>query len=221
MIVKSNRTPRRPARLFPQVAENVVGESDPAEQSEFAHATAWALLGVVNGRFDRETICRIQETCRLDGLDLVAETWSKSPAFTLPGSLWRLYLLRQWQQINPTLVEQRYLDGVEVLQADAEFVDPYSLEAELAQNPPSLTEILRQIDFVFNGYADREFLESVLRGSAKLLRVLAAGVGHSAAWITRVDDPLAFPVTLRARSLLVTADELAESARRARAKIWE
>lgn len=200
--------PRRPASLTDQQAENIVGDTDPADHSEFAHATAWALLGVPSGDFTLETVRRIQEASRLEGADLVAATWLRSPAFTLPGALWRLYLIHQWHELNAALVEERYDTGCEVILADAEFSAPDSLEVRLAVNLPSLRETLHAIAAVFAGYANEELLVPVLDSASRLLHVLAAGVGASAAWITDPRDPLAFPVTVRPRALIRTATEL-------------
>lgn len=200
--------PRRPASLNGQQAENIVGDTDPADHSEFAHATAWALLGVPSGDFTLETVRRIQASSRIEGVDLVAATWSRSPAFTLPGALWRLYLIHQWHELNVTLVEERYDAGCEVILADAEFFAPDSLEVRLAASMPSLRETLHAIAAVFAGYANEEFLVPVLDAASRLLHVLAAGVGASAAWITDSRDPLAFPVTVRPRALILTATEL-------------
>lgn len=226
----TDRKFRRPAMLTAQRAADIVGDADPAEHSELAHSTAWALMGVATAEatgphfadsprrepFDQETMERLREAVRADGVDLVAGTWSRSPAFTLPGALWRLYLLYQWHQLNEPVVEGHYETGVEVLEADAEFSAADSMEAQLAADMPSLQQVLAAVAATLNGYVDEDGLSVVLEAASRLLRVIAAGVGASATWITDKNDALAYPVTLRERALLVTADELVEAAHQAR-----
>ena len=46
------------------------------------------------------------------GLSTMAELWSSRPARTLPGVLWRLYLLREWVESDPDGVAREYAAGI-------------------------------------------------------------------------------------------------------------
>ena len=55
------------------------GEEDPAVRSEAA-----------------EVVERVVSLAEVEGLETLADLWSGSPADSLAGCLWRLYLLRSW-----------------------------------------------------------------------------------------------------------------------------
>ena len=109
-MAQSN-TPRRPAMLDAARAEAIVGDEDPASLAAVAHTAAWALMGVGDETFTDEDVARLRETVRTRGVDTIAHVWSRSPEFTLPGALWRVYLLHEWYHRDPLLVAERYADG--------------------------------------------------------------------------------------------------------------
>ena len=86
------RTPRRPAMLDAEDAEYIVGDEDPAQGSALAHSSAWALMGVGDDEIGPDAVRSLRDTVRAEGVDLLAPLWSRSPATTLPGAMWRLYL---------------------------------------------------------------------------------------------------------------------------------
>ena len=81
---------RRPAEVF----DRRFAAEDPAEVSRVAHSTAQALLA--RGRADPtgEVVDRLVSFTAEHGIDDLAELWSRSPSRSLPGALWRLYLLQ-------------------------------------------------------------------------------------------------------------------------------
>ncbi len=198
---------RRPARLDSEEAQNIVGDQDPAIGSELAHATALALMGVPSGDFDEEALGRLREAIQQEGVDIVAPAWDMSPDFTLPGALWRLYLVLQWHEIDPKVVQFRYAEGLKQVEISG-VVDPYGT--------PDLDMTLRAVSGVMAGAATLEDLPPILESSAALLRLLAAGSKYGSEWITQDDHELATRVTRRPEALLATAGELDESARQAR-----
>ncbi len=199
---------RRPAMLEPEQAEEIIGDEDPAEGSELAHTTAWALMGVPNADFDEFTVEKLRETVRTKGVDVVAEAWSRSPEFTLPGALWRVYLVCQWHQMNPDVLQERYAEGKATMEAQGVAND---------DTVPDLDEVIRADEGLLAGYATEDNLAPVFEANADLLRVLAAGVTHGPKWIEDDRHELAHPVTRRADALIATALELDESARQAAA----
>src|SRR5699024_12559359 len=46
-----------------------------------------------------------------EGIDIVAGMWADSPATTLPGILWRLYLLREWTKQDSELLSTHFRLG--------------------------------------------------------------------------------------------------------------
>lgn len=191
--------PRRPASLDDKDAELIWGDSDPALTSEAAHATANAvLLGPSRLSEDAELAGRVVAIIDAEGLDEIAALWARSPATTLPGAMWRLYLVRAWLQRDPETITMRFREGAATVAPDdaAELPQPAAVDERLAA--------------LFNGESEDE-LAVLLDGAADLLRVLAAGAGGQAGWLTH-DDDAARPVTGRTSALSVTADELAHAA---------
>lgn len=203
----SERQFKRPASLDQAEAEAIEGDEDPAAESEIAHTTAWALLGVPNADFDEKAVKKLQESVRSEGVDIIAAAWGRSPAFTLPGALWRIYLLWQWHQMNPEVLQDRYDEGIAAMREQGLDVD----------GQPPLAEVIRGTEGVLAGYANEDDLAAVLEASAGAMRVMASGIRFGPEWITDEGHVLAHTVTRRPKALLDTADELEESARQAAA----
>ncbi len=203
---------RRPAMLDPEQAEEIIGDEDPSVESDMAHATAWALMGVPAGGFTEEDVDKAVDAVREQGADIVAAFWTRSPEFTLPGAFWRIYLLWQWHELNPDVVEERYGEGVRAMEARG-VGGPESV--------PNLEETLKGVQGVLFGYATEEDLAPVFESAAQVMRVMAAGVRFGPEWVTQDDHQLAHPVTRRPQALLETANELDQSALDARAGTLE
>ena len=203
-MAQSN-TPRRPAMLDAARAETIVGDEDPASLAAVAHTAAWALMGISDDTFNDEDVARLRETVRARGIDTIAHVWSRSPEFTLPGALWRLYLLHEWYHRDPLLVAERYADG-----SRAPIIQGLEAPVELR----SLSLIMEEVDSLLRGDLTDDDLEYVLGEASRAMRVLAAGEA-GALWIEDPTDPLAHRVTMRHSALLATADELDVAAREA------
>ena len=198
--------PRRPAMLDPQDADYIIGDQDPAEGSALAHTSAWALLGVGDEEFGPEAVERLRDSVRADGTDIVADMWARSPEFTLPGALWRLYLLTEWYHRDTEQVDARFAEGR---------IAPVIPGLEAPVDIPDLGALIDEVDALLRGERTDDDLEPIIAQSSRVMRVLAAGETFGAAWIQDADDDLAHPVTTRREALLRTADELAEAARQA------
>src|SRR3954463_14014511 len=90
------KRPRRPAMLDPAAADELPGGYDPAMRNDAAHTTAAALVHQGRANADPEVLEGRVSLVETEGLDVFAALWSDSPADTLPGALWRLYVLREW-----------------------------------------------------------------------------------------------------------------------------
>ena len=66
---------------------------DPALKLQIAHDTATALVARVRDSASAEVLQRILDYSRDNGLGEIAELWAAAPAHSLPGALWRLYVV--------------------------------------------------------------------------------------------------------------------------------
>lgn len=85
--------PARPGQLDQMMADNIAGGADPAQINEMSHASAAALLDRVHHTQDAELVERVLTLVDREGVDVIAELWSSAEPDSLPGILWRLYLL--------------------------------------------------------------------------------------------------------------------------------
>ena len=214
----------RPARLDPEAAESIEGAIDTAASSELAHQAAQALFGDSPLAHDGpgagdpgEWITRpgVVAVVAAHGVDAVAELWADSPATTLPGVLWRLFLVREWIRRDPALVARRYATVVDLTGRDDKVLARFEAALAEADPAPSPLDVRALLDRVLTGRADGGLpaLVPVLATVAAFLRALAAG--SDPAWIVDDADELADRVTRRDSALLATADEVTEAARRA------
>ncbi|AOZ73329.1 hypothetical protein BK816_08615 [Boudabousia tangfeifanii] len=197
-----NRRPRRPAMLDPEVAEQIPGDEDPAITTTTAQTAARALLGWSDQEFGQEQVADLVDVIKTQGVDFAAALWSRSGYLTLPGQLWRLYLLNEWYSRDRKVLTERYEAGVKIAQAKGLDVPSNFLTRHFA----TLAEL-----FAGEGC---ENLPGLLKNSAILLRIFAAG-NADAQWIESDADELAALVTRRSEALLKTADEFAQGAKAA------
>jgi len=200
--------PRRPARLDEAGAEALVGAPDPADAASLAHETARAIVDGGRGRADDaalvERLVRLVET---EGLETIAELWAGSPADTLPGTLWRLYVIREWVRRDPRHIVVNYQRGL----ALAEVAGVIAGVADT----PGPEDVTRTADRILSGVFDGDLDVALDRASA-FLKVLAAGSALAADSLDATDDGLSARVTQRAGNLLNTAEELRRAAAMAR-----
>lgn len=198
-------TPRRPASLDAEQAENIPGAEDGARSSEVAHLVAQTLLGIEKD--SDQNVQYLRELLESGGVDTVSELWSASPAGTLPGTLWRLYLVYQWYVRDPKLVNERFRQGLNALEIGE--------AAPVERSDKSVSALMDELAALWQAKTSITGLGSLLDKVADFLKVLASGV--SAEWIKDARDELADPVTLRPQALLQTASDLKLSARVAKA----
>lgn len=194
-----NTMPRRPAQLDDEQIEAIEGESDVAYNSELAHTSAQALLPM--GRHylegDPNTVKRILALVDEEGVDVLAETWVRSPEDSLPGILWRGYLLFEWIRRESDTVAKRYAAAVEFNRsqgADGE------LKISMTPKPGTLRQ---EWNSVLSGTFEGDFVD-VLTDSARFTDFLG---GAEPVWIENDTHPLANPVTRRDSALLETSRE--------------
>lgn len=194
---------RRPARLDPQEADKIPGALAPELRAEVAHRTAAALVNEARATQDPEVAERLVRLVETEGLDVVAALWADAAPVTLPGALWRLYVLREWVRRDPATVSLRFTLGV----AHAPVHEAIAGAAGMSPD-----DMHRLADAVLSGVFTGD-LDVALERAAAFCRVLATGAAHDADGVDLTDADRAVRMTRGAASLLRTAEELEDGAR--------
>lgn len=103
--------PSRPAQLSEASLNVLSGGVDPQKIDEMSHQSAMALLHRVHESQDPELVKRVLTLVDTEGVDIIAELWEKSEPDSLPGIMWRLYLLRSWMRSNSDLLTRFWTIG--------------------------------------------------------------------------------------------------------------
>jgi hypothetical protein len=194
----------RPVRRPPAAFDKLVGASDPAEKSRVAHATASALLRRARQDESGETTERLIAFAAEHGIDEIAELWSHAPARSLPGALWRLYLLQIAIRSDSATAALLYERGrVELRSADAVIAG--------APTPASPDELAALVDKILRGVFQGDFAVALERAAA-YCRVQASGATHTADDYEATEPLRASDLTRRALRLSGYADDLSASA---------
>lgn len=197
--------PRKPA-LFPSGMFTIfAGGEDPASLMAVAHETAHALLSRVRADPDPAVIEALVAYTDHHDIDAIAELWARSAAETLPGALWRLYLLRVLIRHDPETVALFYHRGAGTLPT----IDPVVAGIPALSGP---TEVIKLADQILRGVFEGDFAIALER-AASLCRVTAAGCLSIAADQEVLSPQRARELTVRAERFIVTADELRSCAR--------
>ncbi|MFS2242002.1 DNA-directed RNA polymerase subunit beta [Microbacterium sp. OR16] len=194
----------RPVRRPPTAFDNIVGEADPAEQSRVAHATASALLE--RARSDESGVIteRLLAFAAENGIDEIAELWSHAPARSLPGALWRLYLLQIAIRSDAPLTALLYERGrLELQTADAAIAG--------APAPADPGELVDLVDAILRGVFRGDFSVALERAAA-YCRVQASGATHTADDYEPIEPQRGSDLTRRALRLTTYAEDLAAAA---------
>lgn len=146
--------------------EGLVGGTDPALVSEAADRAATLLVRGARASGDAEVAERLLRLADTEGIETIAEVWSGSPADSLAGCLWRLYLLRSWVYAEPVAVSREFEAGrrsAQVARVVAGVADP-----------PGPEQLKAMVDQVLRGIAGSDFADVLLRAAA-FARVVATG----------------------------------------------
>lgn len=162
----SNRPHHRPTQRHAAFFDDVVGGQDPALVTEAADRAAALLVRGARESGDDQVADRLLHLADTEGIETIAEVWSGSPADSLAGCLWRLYLLRSWVYADPVTVAREFEEGrarAQVAQVVAGVADP-----------PGPDELKAMIDQVLRGIVGGDFADVLFRAAA-FARVVAAG----------------------------------------------
>ncbi|MGY5764131.1 hypothetical protein ACXET9_02880 [Brachybacterium sp. DNPG3] len=197
---------RRPASLYPSTADAIPGAPDPSTATDLAHDSARALLDGVFHSSDPEVVERVVALAADDGLGDLSALWSSSPASTLPGALWRLYVLHTWVQRSGEDVVRRYRAGSRTVPG-LRYLSGFA-------EPPEVEPVRRAMDDILRGAFTGDLALALIRAGA-VATIVAHGTVHMAD-----DDPASDPdnaMTRQADRLLRTGEELVAAGRRVEA----
>lgn len=188
----------RPTLRPAEVLEGIAGGVDPLEAAEAAHRTAELVVGRGRSGTDPALTARLVSLVEELGLPTVAEMWADRPARTLPGALWRLYLLHEWVGRQPEEVGRRFTAG-------ATHAEVYRAIAGVAE-PPQPEDLRRLTEEILTGVFTGDLAVALERASA-FCHVMAVGLVDPGA------DEVPADQVRRAARLRDTADDLTASAR--------
>ncbi len=162
----SNRPHHRPMQRDAAYFDEIVGGADPALVTEAAERAATLLVRGARQSDDDAVADRLLHLADTEGIEAIAEVWSGSPADSLAGCLWRLYLLRSWVYADPVGVAREFENG----RARAQVARVVAGVAD----PPGPEELKAMVDQVLRGIAHGDFADVLLRAAA-FARVVATG----------------------------------------------
>ena len=195
----------RPTRIPPGMFEGFVGGDDPATLSRVAHDTASAILARVREDPDPVIVQRLITYTDEHGIDAIAELWSQSSAKSLPGALWRVYLLRTLIRQDPVGVSHAFQRGTEV----SHTIDQVVAGAAIPAGPAEVQELA---DRILHGVFTGDFAVALERAAA-FCRVVAAGFASLADDADAAHPDRPTELTQRALRLTQLADEFTSCAR--------
>ena len=150
--------PSRPAQLDPAVADGLAGGMDPQALSEMSHLSAAALLDRVRHSEDPAVVERVLTLVETVGVDEIAELWSDTEPDSLPGVLWRLYMLRTWMRSNRDSIAHLWRLGEPVATTASAIAG--------VDQAPSEDDIVRLADSILSGAFVGDFGVGLARGGA-------------------------------------------------------
>jgi len=183
----------RPTQFSGAEFEAIQGGDDPAKMNRVAHESAAALVARVKNDPSPEILDRLVTFTDMHGIDAVAELWAHASPHTLPGALWRIYLVRAVIRQSPAEVTMLFERGVEA----SSTIDPVVAGAPAPATPE---EILELADLILRGVFVGDFAIALERGAA-FCRLASAGATSVADDQDAVGSDRATELTRRALRL--------------------
>lgn len=154
--------------MEPHVADKMTDGVDPAVSLQIAHDTATSLVRRIRESDDSAVLERLLAYTENHGVGELAELWSAAPAHSLPGALWRLYVVRASIIKDEPFAATAYDVGAE-LEATADTI------VAGAPRPTSPADIRDLADEILRG-AFRGDIGDALDRAAAYCRVEARGI---------------------------------------------
>jgi hypothetical protein len=179
--------------------EALTGGLDPAARTEAADRCATLLVRGAHGTDDDAVVARVVHLADTEGLDTLADLWSGSPADSLAGCLWRLYVIRAWVYADPAAAAREF-------DAGRAHTPVYEVVAGVVE-PPGPAEVRALTDLVLRGVVRGDFADTLYRAAA-FARVVAAGRAQLGAGPTATG----YASDLSASRLITMAEQLEHAA---------
>ena len=195
----------KPTQFSGAKFESMMGGEDPAQISRVAHETAQALLSRVRESADPAVVERLVGFADQNGIDAIAELWSRASPRSLPGALWRIYLMRALIRQDPEGTSFLYQRGTEVVAT----VDAVVAGAPTPTGPEEITLLADQI---LRGLFQGDFAVALERAAA-FCRVTATGSTSVADDAELTNPERASDLTTKALRLSATGAEFTACAR--------
>ncbi|MEO6505953.1 MAG: DNA-directed RNA polymerase subunit beta [Terrimesophilobacter sp.] len=195
----------KPTQFSSDRFEAFEGGQDPAQISHVAHETANALLSRVREDPDAAVVDRLVALTDEHGVDAIAELWASASARSLPGALWRIYLMRILIRQDAEGISLLYQRGSEVLAT----IDPVVAGVPSPTGPEEITTLADQI---LRGLFTGDFAIALDRAAA-FCRVTSTGAASFADDAELLTPDRATDFTRRALRLSQTASEFSACAR--------
>lgn len=157
-MTEGPRRHHRPALPGGTRFDSVLGDDDPAGRTEAGDRLASLLVRGPRDDGENELVERLVHLAETEGLEDLAELWSRAPADTLSGCLWRLYLLRSWVHADPVGAARQFDLGRQ-LSPVVEVVAGVSA-------PPGPEEVRAMADDVLRGIRVGDFADALFRAAA-------------------------------------------------------
>jgi hypothetical protein len=196
----SPRDFHRPTQFSGHEFEAFQGGDDPAVMHRVAHESAGALLARVRQDPSPEILDRLVAFTDANGIDALAELWASASPHSLPGALWRIYLMRAVIRQNPDDITYLFERGTQVTSTIDQVVAG-------APAPASPEEILELADQILRGVFVGDFALALDRGAA-FCRLAAAGATDVADALDLTEPDRAGELTRRALRLSELAVDL-------------
>lgn len=161
-----------PVKRPSDVLEALGGSGDPAAQTTLAHDTAQSLLHRISRAPDPKLVDAVISYADSHGIDDVAELWSASAPDTLPGALWRLYLLRHTIATSPEEAGYRFRRGLEV--------DTVGQAIAGSTSAPTPEQVVELATTILRGAFTGDFADALQRAGG-FARVMSTGSRELAA----------------------------------------
>ena len=185
------------------------GGEDPAQIMRVAHDTAAALVNRARDTDDEAVIDSLVAYTDEHGLDALAELWARSSPRSLPGALWRIYLVRLLIRQDPEGTSFLFQRGSEVLAT----IDTAVAGAVMPTGPEEITALA---DEILRGLFRGDFATALDRAAA-FCRITAAGCTSVADDADLVNSERATDLTTRALRFTQMGEEFTSCARLHRA----
>jgi hypothetical protein len=198
------REHHRPVQFTDAEFAAIQGGEDPALVNRVAHDTANALLHRVREDPDPAVVERLVTYTDVHGIEAIAELWARVGPHTLPGALWRIYLVRTVIRRNPEEIADLFERGTQLIGTIDQAVAG-------AEEPTGPAEILTLSDRILHGLYTGDFAVALERGAA-FARLTAAGATSVADDSDASAEERASALTTRAFRLAELAEDLSAAA---------